>query len=157
MTTQHGDERARIRAAMDRLLTGQATVSNGSLTVVALAIEAGVHRMALAKRHSDLRTAFYARVRAETPQIPETEQRLQQTVAKLTKTVANQTAELVELRHLVTNLALANAVLRATPGSPGTLEGARQRAAEAAGSNDVDEGIADEIPNNVIRLPVPMT
>ena len=81
----------------------------------------------------------------------------QQTVAKLTKTVANQAAELVELRHLVTNLALANAVLRATPGSPGTLEGARQRAAEAAGSNDVDEGIADEIPNNVIRLPVPMT
>lgn len=33
--------------AMNRLLTGQATVSNGSLTVIALAVEADVHRMAL--------------------------------------------------------------------------------------------------------------
>jgi hypothetical protein len=72
VTAQHDDERTRIRSAMDRLLTGQATVSNGSLTVVALAIEAGVHRMALMKRHSDLRAEFYARVRAETQQIPET-------------------------------------------------------------------------------------
>ena len=47
MTAQHDDERARIRAAMERLLTGQPTNSNGSLTVVALAVEAGVHRMAL--------------------------------------------------------------------------------------------------------------
>jgi hypothetical protein len=32
---------------MDRLLTGQSIASNGSLTVVALAAEAGVHRIAL--------------------------------------------------------------------------------------------------------------
>ena len=49
MTAQHEDERVRIRAAMDRLLTGQPTNSNGSLTIVALAVEAGVHRMALMK------------------------------------------------------------------------------------------------------------
>ena len=100
MTEQHDDERARVRAAMDRLLTGQATTSNGSLTIVALAIEAGVHRMALIKRHADLKTEFYARVRAETQQIPETEKRLQEAVKKLTKTVADQVAEIDKLRKL---------------------------------------------------------
>ncbi|MET9663399.1 hypothetical protein ABZY11_42875, partial [Streptomyces sp. NPDC006510] len=53
MNEQHPDERTRIREAMDRLLQGQPTVSNGSLTVVALAAEADVHRMALMKRHAD--------------------------------------------------------------------------------------------------------
>ncbi|MET9424644.1 hypothetical protein ABZY06_28580 [Streptomyces sp. NPDC006540] len=33
------DERTRIRAAMDRLLDGRPSNSNGSLTVVALAAE----------------------------------------------------------------------------------------------------------------------
>ncbi|MFV5998786.1 hypothetical protein ACNPQM_42285, partial [Streptomyces sp. NPDC056231] len=47
MNQQHQDERTRIREAMDRLLSGQAPASNGSLTVVALAAEAGVHRMSL--------------------------------------------------------------------------------------------------------------
>ncbi|MFB7212353.1 hypothetical protein [Streptomyces sp. NPDC056255] len=42
---QHQDEHTRIRQAMDRLLAEQATASNGSLTVVALTVEAGVHRM----------------------------------------------------------------------------------------------------------------
>ena len=60
MTQQHDDERARVRAAIDRLLTNQATTSNGGLTVVALAIEAGVHRMALIKRHAEPKTEFYA-------------------------------------------------------------------------------------------------
>ncbi|WP_367318448.1 hypothetical protein [Streptomyces sp. HUAS ZL42] len=36
------DERDRIRAAMDRILTGQPERSNGALTIVALALEAGV-------------------------------------------------------------------------------------------------------------------
>ncbi|MFD7478659.1 hypothetical protein ACFV8Z_42820 [Streptomyces sp. NPDC059837] len=40
-------DRTRIREAMDRLLAGKATVSDGSLTIKALAAEAGVHRMAL--------------------------------------------------------------------------------------------------------------
>ena len=104
MTEQHDDERARIRAAMDRLLAGRAIASNGSLTVVALAIEAGVHRIALIKRHADLKTEFCARVRTETHQIPETERRLQEAVKKLTNTVRDQAAEIDKLRHLVTNL-----------------------------------------------------
>ncbi|MFH8868229.1 hypothetical protein [Streptomyces griseus] len=96
---------------MDRLLAGEATVSNGSLTVVALAAEAGVHRMALQKRHADLKNEFYERVRKETTQVPEPERRLRETVTKLKKTVANQRDELEELRQLVTRLTLASAVL----------------------------------------------
>ncbi|MBQ1092506.1 hypothetical protein [Streptomyces sp. B93] len=111
MTDQHPDERTRIREAIDRLLAGQATNSNGSLTVVALAAEAGVHRMALMKRHADLKNEFYERVGTETAQVPEPEKRLRETVAKLKKTVASQRAEIEELRQLVTNLTLASAVL----------------------------------------------
>ncbi|MFI6690120.1 hypothetical protein [Streptomyces sp. NPDC050485] len=115
----HDDERARIRKAMDRLLTGQATASNGSLTVLALAAEAGVHRMALLKRHADLKNEFYERVRVETKQI-ENEKRLRETVTKLRKTLANKEAELQELRQLVTNLTLASAVLtQRSESSPG--------------------------------------
>ncbi|MEV3875025.1 hypothetical protein [Streptomyces sp. NPDC049906] len=109
--TQHQNERTRIRAAMDRLLTGQATVSNGSLTITALAVEADVHRMALMKRHADLKNEFYERVRTETQQVPETEKRLRETVTKLRQTVANQKAEIEELRQQVTRLTLASAAL----------------------------------------------
>ncbi|MET9507676.1 hypothetical protein ABZX62_04205 [Streptomyces flavidovirens] len=105
------DERTRIREAMDRLLAGQATNSNGSLTIVALAAEAGVHRMALMKRHMDLKGEFYERVRNETRQVPEPEKRLRETVTKLKKTIANQKAEIEDLRQQVTRLALAGAVL----------------------------------------------
>ena len=42
MTTPAPDERAQIRAAMDRILAGTPERSNGALTVVALALEAGV-------------------------------------------------------------------------------------------------------------------
>ncbi|MGA6174772.1 hypothetical protein ACPEIF_31525 [Streptomyces sp. NPDC012600] len=111
MTEQHQDERIRVREAMDRLLAGQPTVSNGSLTVTALAVEADVHRMALMKRHADLKNEFYERVRNETQQVPETEKRLRETVTKLRKTIANQKAEIDELRHQVTGLTLASAVL----------------------------------------------
>lgn len=111
MTQQNQDERTRIREAMDRLLTGQATASNGSLTIVALAAEAGVHRMALLKRHADLKNEFYERVRVETKQIPENEKRLRETVAKLRKTISNQEQEIEELRQQVTRLTLASAVL----------------------------------------------
>ncbi|MFD3504711.1 hypothetical protein [Streptomyces sp. NPDC058678] len=96
---------------MDRLLAGRATTSNGSLTVVALAAEAGVHRMALLRRHVDLKNEFYERVRTETRQVPESERRLRETVTKLKETVANQKAEIKELRQLVTRLTLASAVL----------------------------------------------
>jgi septin family protein len=111
MSQQHQDERTRIREAIDRLLAGQATACDGSLTVVALAAEAGVHRMALLKRHVDLKNEFYERVRAETKQTPEVEKRLRETVAKLKKTVKEQTAEIDDLRHQLTQLTLASAVL----------------------------------------------
>ncbi|WP_420543104.1 hypothetical protein [Streptomyces niveus] len=61
---------------MERLLTGKPTASDGSLTAVALAAEAGVHRMALMKRHADLKNTFYERVRTETAQVPESEKKL---------------------------------------------------------------------------------
>jgi hypothetical protein len=118
MNQQHHDERARIREAMDRLLAGQATASNGSLTIVALAAEADVHRMALLKRHVDLKNEFYERVRTESQQIPESERRLRETVTKLKKTVANQKAEIEELRQLVTRLSLASAVLTQEDSTP---------------------------------------
>jgi len=130
------DERTRIRDAMDRLLAGQATTSDGSLTAVALAAEAGVHRMALMKRHADLKNEFYERVRNETKQIPDTEKRLRETVTKLKKTIANQKAELEELRQLVTNLTLASAVLVSQP-PPEAEIGPR--------------------PDNVVPLPPPRT
>lgn len=108
---RHQDERARIRAAMDRLLAEKATSSNGSLTITALAAEAGVHRMALEKRHVDLKHEFYERIRVEKQLVPEGERRLRETITRLRKTIANQNAELAELRALVTNLTLASAVL----------------------------------------------
>lgn len=106
---------------MGRLLAGTATTSNGSLTAAALAVEAGVHRMALLKRHADLKTEFYERVRAETHQIPEGERKLRDTVAKQQTTIANQRVEIEQLRQLVTRLALTNAVL--TTQTPNTAPG----------------------------------
>ncbi|MGJ5797948.1 hypothetical protein ACSCB1_02020 [Streptomyces europaeiscabiei] len=96
---------------MDRLLAGQATASNGSLTIAALAVEADVHRMALMKRHADLKNEFYERVRTEAQQVPEAERRLRESVVKLKETVSNQRREIKELRELVTRLTLAAAVL----------------------------------------------
>jgi hypothetical protein len=56
-------ERDRIRAAMNRILDGTPERSNGALTVVALAIEAGVPRNALTQPHTDLKDEFYQRIR----------------------------------------------------------------------------------------------
>ncbi|MGC5000289.1 hypothetical protein [Streptomyces sp. DT195] len=58
------DERDRIRAAMDRILRGTPELSNGALTIVALAVEAGVPRNALTQRHTNLNNEFYDKVRA---------------------------------------------------------------------------------------------
>ncbi|MEU5959072.1 hypothetical protein [Streptomyces sp. NPDC047525] len=137
MTQHHQDERVRIRAAMNRLLAEQATASNGGLTIVALAAEAGVHRMALIKRHADLKNEFYERIRSETRGVPETEKRLRETVTKLKKTIANQKAEIEELRQLVTNLTLANAVL--------------------IHQSDTAQGPPNPAPGNVVQLRPPTT
>jgi septin family protein len=111
MNQQHQDERTRIRAAADRLLAGQPVASDGALTVVALAAEAGVHRMALMKRHADLKNEFYQRVRTQTQQITDEERQLRQTIARLRKTITAQREEIRDLRHQVTRLTLAAAVL----------------------------------------------
>ncbi|MDI1458881.1 hypothetical protein NHG22_34455 [Streptomyces sp. ATE26] len=111
MNQRHEDERSRIRAAMDRLLAGQPTCSNGSLTAVALAAEAGVHRMALQKRHADLKEEFYARVRTETHQTPEVEKRLRKEVVRLKEALKDSRAAEAESRHRAEQMALAAAVL----------------------------------------------
>ncbi|WP_328730709.1 hypothetical protein OHT20_00330 [Streptomyces caniferus] len=111
MNQQHEDERSRIRTAMDRLLAGQPTSSNGGLTVVALAAEAGVHRMALQKRHADLKEEFYARVRTETHQIPEVERRLRKEVVRLKEVLKDSRAAEAESRRRADQMALAAAVL----------------------------------------------
>jgi hypothetical protein len=111
MNQQHEDERSRIRAAMDRLLAGRPTRSNGSLTAVALAAEADVHRMALHKRHADLKEEFYARVRAETHQTPEVEKRLRKEVVRLKEALKESRAAEAASRRRAEQMVLATAVL----------------------------------------------
>ena len=114
MNQRHQDERTRIRAAADRLLAGQPAASDGALTAVALAAEAGVHRMALLKRHADLKNEFYQRVRAQTQQATDEETRLRQSDARLRRTVAEQREQIRDLRHQLTQVTLAAAVLTQT-------------------------------------------
>ncbi|MCA1217842.1 hypothetical protein LCE31_05310 [Streptomyces sp. 8L] len=134
MTDQPTDERTRILEAIDRLLAGQPTTSNGSLTTAALAAEAGVHRMALYKRHADLNNEFNERIRTEKKQVPESELRLRKKVTKLQETVTSQQNEIEDLRRQVTELALANAVLT------------------HQAHKGVQESHAEEVPGNVITL-----
>ncbi|MGT2530690.1 hypothetical protein ACU4GG_29165 [Streptomyces nojiriensis] len=112
------DERDRIRAAMDRILGGTPENSNGALTIVALAQEAGVPRNALTQRHLDLKNEFYERVR-ERGATPDVETRLREKVVKLKETIANKNEELNQLRtdvpglvRVVNALSLENRRLR---------------------------------------------
>ena len=88
MTPEPG-ERAQIRAAMDRILAGTPERSNGGLTVVALAIEAGVPRNALTQRHTDLKAEFYQRIK-ERGGNNEDEARLRAANAKLSKSLSTR-------------------------------------------------------------------
>jgi hypothetical protein len=100
------DERDRIRMAMDRILQGTAQHSNGALTIVALAQEAGVPRNALTQRHLDLKNDFYAKVKAR-GQTPDSEIRLRKQVVKLKELRAKDATELAQLRTDVEHLARA--------------------------------------------------
>jgi transposase-like protein len=100
------DERDRIRAAMDRILQGTAQYSNGALTIVALAQEAGVPRNALTQRHLDLKNDFYAQVRAR-GQTPDSEIRLRRQIVKLKELRAKDATELAQLRTDVEHLVRA--------------------------------------------------
>jgi hypothetical protein len=119
------DERDRIRAAMDRILAGAPEQSNGALTVVALAIEAGVPRNALTQRHTDLKDEFYQRIRERGADNGD-EARLRATIAKLKQTLTAKNEELTQLRadvpalvRVVNQLTLENQQLRDMRSSPG--------------------------------------
>ncbi|MER7848367.1 hypothetical protein ABTZ03_31025 [Kitasatospora sp. NPDC096077] len=103
---------------MDRILTGIPEHSNGALTIVALAQEAGVPRNALTQRHLDLKDAFYAKVRQH-GHVPDSEARLKRRLAKLKELRAKDTEELAHLRadvqalvQVVNQLTLENLRLR---------------------------------------------
>ncbi|MFE4715991.1 hypothetical protein ACFRLW_05995 [Streptomyces sp. NPDC056728] len=118
------DERERIRAAMDRILGGIPQTSNGGLTIVALAQEAGVPRNALTQRHVDLKNDFYERVK-ERGATPDAEARLRKTIVRLKETIANKNEELDQLRadvpalvRTVNQLTLENQQLREALAQP---------------------------------------
>jgi septal ring factor EnvC (AmiA/AmiB activator) len=118
-------ERDQIRAAMDRILAGAPERSNGALTIVALAIEAGVPRNALTLRHTDLKDEFYQRIR-ERGSANEDEARLRATIARLRQTIANKNKELAQLRadvpalvRAVNQLTMENQQLRDMHASAG--------------------------------------
>jgi hypothetical protein len=67
------EDAAEIRAitdAMVRLLIGAPLHSDGKLTIVSLATEAGLRRNKLTHKHTGLKDLFYALVKARTP-VPE--------------------------------------------------------------------------------------
>ncbi|MEV7194601.1 hypothetical protein AB0N81_22745 [Streptomyces sp. NPDC093510] len=112
------DERVQIRAAKNRILVGRPERSNGALTIVALAIEAGVPRNALTQRQLDLKSEFYARLK-ERGQPADTEVRLRQQVVRLKELRQKDKAELDQLRadvealvRVVNQLTLENQQLR---------------------------------------------
>ncbi|WP_214348673.1 hypothetical protein [Streptomyces sp. CJ_13] len=105
------DERERIRAAMDRILTDNPQRSNGALTIVALATEADVPRNALTQRHTDLKNEFYDKVRARGT-TPDNEQRLRKQIRRLKEL---RTADVEEITQLKADVeALVRALHQAT-------------------------------------------
>jgi hypothetical protein len=116
--TSAPDERDQIRAAMDRMLAGTPERSNGALTIVALAIEAGVPRNALTQRHTDLKDEFYQCIRERGADNAD-EARLRATIVRLRQTIAGKNKELAQLRadvpalvRVVHQLTLENQQLR---------------------------------------------
>jgi hypothetical protein len=113
-------ERDRIRVAMDRILAGAPERSNGAMTIVALAIEAGVPRNALTQRHTDLKDEFYQRIRERGADNGD-EARLRADIVRLKQTIAAKNRELARLRadvpalvRAVHQLTLENQQLRDT-------------------------------------------
>lgn len=111
---------------MDRLLSGKATASNGSLTSSPWPPEANVHRMALMKRRAGLKNEFYEWVSNETRQSLEPETQLRGDPRQAQKDHSNQLSAIDELRQLVTRLTLASVfaskgrVRRRNPSRPPT-------------------------------------
>ncbi len=101
-----GDERPQIEAAMDRLLAGTPLRSDGKLTIVSLAAEAGVKRHMLTHKHTDLRDRFYARVRAQ-DSVPVSETALREQIADLRRRLADLRCERDEYKQAADALARA--------------------------------------------------
>jgi 7-keto-8-aminopelargonate synthetase-like enzyme len=118
VTTTDTDERVAIRAAMERLLSGEPTNSTGALTVLQLAAEAGVKRWVLTHKHTDLREEFHAR-RIQANGVPAAYQHLHARLIDLTGRNEQLRADKAELEQqvavyaqLIHELATANARLR---------------------------------------------
>lgn len=121
------DERAHIRAAMDRILAGDPQHSNGALTIVALAQEAQVPRNARTQRHPDLKNDFYAKVK-ERGQPTDSERRLRKKITKLKELRAAGKEQLTQLEtdienlvRVVNQLTLENRQLRQQLATPGPV------------------------------------
>ena len=95
---------------MDRLLDGIPLRSDGKLTVVALAAEAGVKRHALTHKHTDLKDRFYARVKAQHA-VPASEIALREQNADLRRRLDDMRAERDEYKQAADALARALNVL----------------------------------------------
>ncbi|MFE1731246.1 hypothetical protein OH828_26755 [Streptomyces anulatus] len=120
-------ERNNIRAAMDRLLAGTPLRSDGSLTVVSLAIEADIKRHALTHRHTDLKDEFYARIRAQ-DQVPDSERKLRQELKETRERLAEVRAENKQIKaeakvlaRIINVLELENDHLKGRQGRTGTV------------------------------------
>jgi hypothetical protein len=104
------DERAEIEAAMNRLPDGIPLRSDGRLTIVSLAAEAGVKRHVLTHKHTDLKDRFYARVKAQ-DSVPATEAALREQNAELLRKLIEIRAERDEYKQAADALARALNVL----------------------------------------------
>ena len=100
------DERAGIEAAMDRLLDGIPLRSDGKLSIVSLAAEAGVKRHVLTHKHTDLKDRFYARVKAQ-DSAPASETALREQNAQLRRKLDDVRAERDEYKQAADALARA--------------------------------------------------
>jgi chromosome segregation ATPase len=104
------DERREIEAAMDRLLNGTPLRSDGKLTIVSLAAEAGVKRHALTHKHTDLKDLFNARVKAQ-HSVPASETALRDQNEELRRKLEDMRAERDEYKQAADALARALNVL----------------------------------------------
>ena len=105
-------ERGEIEAAMDRLLNGTPLRSDGKLTIVSVAAEAGVKRHVLTHRHTDLKDLFYARVKAQ-QSVPASEIALREQNDVLRRKLDDMRAERDEYKQAADALARALNVLTA--------------------------------------------
>ncbi|MFF3342955.1 hypothetical protein [Streptomyces flavidovirens] len=95
------EDAAEIRAitdAMVRLLIGAPLHSDGKLTVVSLATEAGLRRNKLTHKHTGLKDLFYALVKARTPVLEALSDPVRARAAKQQQDLARVRAERDDLR-----------------------------------------------------------